>query len=268
MPAVLFERRDGVAVVTLNRPEARNALSPEVLVLLDRAWKTVAEDDDIRVAVVTGAGDTAFSSGADLKLLIPLITGARPPEDEFDHAVSDDPGLGGRALLRDGHPGKPVIAAVNGLAIAGGFELMIATDLRVVAAGTRLGLQEPKWGLFPLGGSTVRLPRQIPMAIALEILLTGDLIDSDRAHAVGLVNAVVPQADVLDTALHYAATIAANGPVAVRAIRQSAWEASGVAERDALAREYELGFPVFLTEDAREGPRAFAEKRPPRFTGG
>jgi len=195
------------------------------------------------------------------------MTGARAPEDAFDEAVISDPSLANRALLRNFDAMKPVIAAVNGFAIAGGLELLLGTDLRVSADGARFGLQEAKWGLFPLGGSTVRLPRQIPPTIAMEMLLTGDLIDAERAFHLGLLNAIVPQDEVLDAALHYAATIAANGPRAVQAIRHSTRAAYGVAEEEALARELEIGLPVFQTEDAREGPRAFIEKRPPNFTG-
>ncbi len=267
MAVVEFEQQGHIAVVTINRPETRNAFSPEVLVRLADAWRTVEHDDDIRVAVITGAGDTAFSAGADLKLLIPLMTGARQPENEYDEAIAADPAIGRRALLRDHDPGKPVIAAVNGLAIAGGFELMIACDLRVAADGARLGLQEAKWGLFPLSGSTVRLPRQIPKAVAMEILLTGDLIDAARAQELGLINRVVPQQDVLAVARRYAETISENGPVAVQAIRRSVRETAGRPEQDALAMETDIGWPVFQTEDAVEGPRAFAEKRRPEFKG-
>ena len=267
MTAVEFDLRDHVAVVTINRPEARNAIDPEVVVRLAEAWDRVDEDDEIRVAVVTGAGDTAFCSGADLKRLITLMTGAREVEDEWDRAITAEPTLAQRALLRDLGVGKPVVAAVNGFAIAGGLELMLATDIRVAADGARLGLQEAKWGLFPMGGSTVRLPRQIPRAVAMEIMLTGDLVDAERAYELGLVNQTVPQAEVLATAMHYATTIAANGPVAVQAILRSVRAADGRPEAAALATETEIGLPVFATADAREGPKAFAEKRSPRFRG-
>lgn len=267
MSAVLFERTDHVATVTINRPEARNAFNPEVLVLLAAAWERVRDDDSIRVAVLTGAGDTSFCAGADLRSLIPLMTGARQPADEFDEAIVADSGLTYRAILRNFDPGTPVIAAINGFAIAGGLELALGTDIRVAADGARLGLQEAKWGLFPLGGSTVRLPRQVPYAVAMEILLTGDLIDAERAHSLGLLNEVVPQTEVMSVAERYADTIAANGPLAVRAIRESVRAGSGMSETDALQVELELGLPIFQTEDAREGPSAFADKRAPRFQG-
>ena len=267
MPVVEVTRDDHVAVVTINRPERRNAFSPEVLVLLAATWEEVRADPEIRVAVITGAGGDAFSAGADLGLLIPLMTGARSPEDEFDEALIADPQLAERALLRTYDTGKPVVAAINGFAIAGGMELALACDLRIAADGARLGLQEAKWGLFPLGGATVRLPRQIPEAIAMEMLLTGDLLDARRGLEVGLINRVVPQRDVLGVATHYAQTIADNGPLAVQAIRRSAREAMGLPEAAGLVRERELGLPVFQTADAVEGPKAFMEKRRPEFTG-
>ena len=267
MSVVLFERRESVALITLIRPEARNAVNPEVAVRLARAWEEVKGDPQIRAAVVTGAGDKSFCAGADLARLIPLFTGARAPEDEWDEALRKDPAIGDRALLREFDPEKPIIAAVTGFCIAGGMEMLQATDIRVAAEDSKFGLQEPKWGLFPISGSTVRLPRQIPYAVAMVILLTGDLIDAGRAYDIGLVNRVVPRGDVLATALGIAQTVAGNGPVAVRAIRKSARACLGLAEKDALALERELGMPVFQTEDAREGPRAFKEKRTPRFVG-
>jgi enoyl-CoA hydratase len=264
---VLFERRGSVALITLNRPEARNAVNPELAVHLARAWEEVKQDPQIRAAVVTGAGDKSFCAGADLARLIPLFTGARTPEDEWDEAVRKDPGIPGRALLREFDPEKPVVAAVTGFCIAGGMEMLQATDLRVAAQDSKFGLQEPKWGLFPMSGSTVRLPRQIPYAVAMEILLTGELFDARRAYEIGLVNRVVPRDEVLPTALGIAQAMAENGPVAVRAIRRSARACMGLPEKDALALERELGMAVFQTEDAREGPRAFKEKRKPKFVG-
>ncbi len=263
---VQLERRQHVALITLNRPEARNAFNPEALVKLDQAWTTVREDDDVRVAVITGTG-TAFCAGADLGRLIPLFSGARQPEDEWDRALVADPGLAGRAILRDGDAVKPVIAAVNGFAIAGGMELVMGCDIRVAAEAAQFGMQEAKWAVFPAGGSTVRLPYQIPYAKAMELLLTGDLIDARQALALGFLNHVVAAQDLLSMALEIAGRIAANGPLAVRAIRASIRQAIGVPEVEALKREMELALPVFASEDAREGPRAFMEKRPPVYKG-
>jgi enoyl-CoA hydratase len=267
--AVLVERLEGgqVALITLNRPEARNSFNPEVLVRLDRLWTELEADAAVRVVVITGSGDKAFCAGADLGRLIPLMSGAREPEDEWDHALRGDPGLGDRATLRFSAFSKPVIAAVNGAAIAGGMELVQGTDIRIAAEHARFGVQEVKWALFPLGGSTVRLPRQLPEPVAIELLLTGDLIDADRAYELGFVNRVVPAADVLEAALVIARKIAANGPVAVKAIKASVKACLNLPERDAMREELRHGQPVFATEDAREGPRAFLEKRTPVFKG-
>lgn len=267
MSVVEFELRGSVAVVRLNRPEAHNALNPEMIARLADAWLRVRDEPEIRVAVLTGTGDQTFCAGADLVRLIPLMTGARQPEDEWDQRVVDDAGLGMRGALRTFDPEKPIIAALNGSALAGGMELAVATDLRVAAAGARLGLAEARWGLFPIGGSTVRLPRQIPWAAALELLLVGEPITAERAYELGFVNAVVPRPEVLPRALALAEKIAANGPLAVKAIRHSARATWGLPEHEALERELEIGMPVFATRDAREGPRAFKEKRPPRFEG-
>jgi enoyl-CoA hydratase len=266
MAVVDIERIGHVALITLNRPEVRNAISPEVMCLLEEAWKEVAAADDVRVAVVTGAGK-AFCSCADLGRLIPLNTGARPPEDQFDERVLADPGLGDRAILRHSDLDKPVIAAVNGDAIAGGCELVQGTDLRVAAEGARFGVQEVKWGLFPMGGSSVRLPAQLPYAVAMEWLLTGGLVPAERAYELGFLNRVVPPGRVLDEAMDLAGVIASNGPVAVRAIKASAKACLGRPEAEAMQLELTYGRPVFRTQDAVEGPRAFMEKRTPRFTG-
>ena len=267
MAVVEVAVQDHIALVTLNRPEARNSLSPEVLVRLWAAWQQIEDDDDVRVAIITGAGEKAFCAGADLGLLIPLTTGARQPENEFDEIVVADRGLGGRAMLRDWTPSKPVIAAVNGHAIAGGCEIVQGTDIRVAADTARFGVQEVKWALYPIGGSSVRLPRQFPEAIAMELLLTGDLLDAATCHRYGFVNHVVPAADVMAKATEIAGKIAANGPLAVKAIKAGAREARGLPETEALAVELKWGGPVFRSQDAVEGPMAFMQKRAPVFTG-
>lgn len=264
---VLFEKRGQIALITINRPEAHNAMSPEVMVRLAKAWEQVRDDDDIRVGVITGAGDRSFCSGADLGKLIPLMTGARQPEDEYDRAVMEDRNMTFRAILRNFDTEKPTIAAVNGFAIAGGMEMLQGIDLRIAAEEARFGLQEVKWAIAPGGGSTVRLPRQMPYARAMEILLTGDLISAQEAYMLGFVNRVVPRAQVLDAAFEMAEKIAANGPIAVKAIRKSARETQGRPEPEALQMESELIAHVFQTEDAREGPRSFMEKRKPVYKG-
>lgn len=266
MAVVDYERNGHVALITLNRPEARNALNPEVLCRLVDAWDEVARDDAVRVAVVTGTG-SAFCAGADLGRLIPLTTRTREPEDDYDRRVLSEAGLTDKAILRNLDLDKPVIAAINGHAIAGGCEMMQGTDLRVASVDARFGVQEVKWGLFPAGGSSVRLPAQLPYAVAMEWLLTGSLFSAERAYELGFVNRVVPTEQVLPEAMALAELIASNGPIAVRAIKASAKACLGMAEKDALALEAQLAAPVFRTRDAVEGPKAFMEKRTPVFEG-
>ena len=268
MAAVEYELNDGVAVITLNRPEARNAMSPEVLCRLYDAWQEVKNDDAVRVAVLTGAGDKAFCAGADLGRLIPLMSKSREPEDEWDHRyLANEDDLGNKASLRIHDIDKPIIAACNGHAIAGGMELVQGTDIRIAAEGALFGVQEVKWALFPAGGSTVRLPAQLPYAFAMELLLTGQLIDAQRAHELGFVNHVVPFDQVMPKALEVASVIAANGPLAVRAIKSAARALIGVPEEEAMRMESRLAAPVFASQDAVEGPRAFLEKRSPNYQG-
>lgn len=263
---VVYEKKDHIAYIRLNRPEAKNALDPETVVALADAWVDFRDDDEMRVAIVTGTGD-AFCSGADLAKLIPLITGARQAETDADKAIQADPTLSQKALLRDFELWKPVIAAVNGYALAGGCELVQATDIRVASEKASFGLTEVTWAIFPMGGSTVRLPRQVPFAKAMEILLTGEKFDAKTALELGFVNYVVPPDQLLTKAEEIAKKIASNGPLAVRAVKQSVIENSGVNVKDALARELELAMPIFMSKDAREGPKAFKEKRPPKYQG-
>ncbi len=260
-PHLLFERDGHVATVTLNRPEARNALSGEMLVRMEQAWVEIDEDPEIRVAIVTGAGGH-FCAGADLKAMA-----AGHPDDEWTPRFAADPDLHWRALLRHFQPRKPLIAAVEGYAVAGGTEILQAMDLRVAGEGAIFGVAEVRRGLFPLGGSTVRLRRQIPYAIAAELLLTGRQMSAAEAKDVGLIGHVVPDGEALDKARELADQIAANGPLAVQAVLRSLRESANLTEAEGLARELELGWPVFASQDAKEGPKAFAEKRAPRFTG-
>lgn len=266
MPVVDFEKRGHIALLTLNRPEARNSINPELGARLAAAWEQVRDDDEIRVAVVTGTG-SAFCAGADLGQLIPLVSGARKPENEWDEKVLANPALTSAALLRNFDTEKPVIAAINGHAIAGGMEMVQGTDIRVACPEAKFGVQEVKWAIFPAGGSTVRLPVQMPYAKAMELLLTGDLISAEQALELGFLNYVVPADEVLAKAMGIAEKIAANGPIAVKAIRKSARACLGLPERDALKLESKISGPVFQTEDAREGPRAFMEKRQPNYQG-
>jgi enoyl-CoA hydratase len=252
-PHALVEQRGHVLIVTMNRPHARNALSGPMLAIMRDAWDRVDRDPGIRACVLTGAGG-AFCAGADLKAMNESHPGTR----EFDPSVLE-PLLKGRRLA------KPLIAAVEGPAIAGGTEILQATDIRVAAESARFGVSEARWGLFPLGGSAVRLVRQIPYTIAADLLLTGRHISAAEAFRLGLIGQVVPEGQALATALEVAERIAANGPVAVRAILRTIRETEGMPENEAFKIEAQIGMEVFRSQDAREGPRAFAEKRKPEF---
>jgi len=264
---LIYEKKDGIAYLTLNRPEAHNAIDPETVIELVDAWTDYRDDDDLRCAIITGAGDKIFSSGADLGRLIPLFTGARQPETEADQKVQQQPDLPQKAMLRDFELYKPVIAAINGKAIAGGMELLYSADIRIAAEGAQFGLQEVKWGVFPLMGSTVKLPRQMPYARAMEILLTGDLMAAEEAYQFGFINRIVAPDQLMAEAERFARIIAANGPLAVKSVKQSVLTGIGKPLAEGLAKEMEFGIPVFLSEDAREGPKAFKEKRKPRYQG-
>jgi enoyl-CoA hydratase len=267
MPAVLVEKRNHIAYVTFNRPEVHNSFNPELLVLMSAFWEEAEKDDDVRAVIVTGAGKVAFSAGADLGKLIPLFTGARKPQDEWDHKLLGDRRIGDIAILRKYDFPKPVIAAVNGFCIAGGMEFIQATDLRVASENASFGLQEVKWAIIPAAGSLARLQRQIPYCKAMEILLTGNRIDAQEAWRLGLINYVVPQENLIAKVEELAAAIAENGPVAVRKIKEAVRRCSGRPYEEAFKIEDEIAREVMRTEDAKEGPRAFIEKRKPNYKG-
>jgi enoyl-CoA hydratase len=256
-PHALIERRGHVLIVTMNRPAARNALSAQMMALMRAAWDQTDNDPDVRVCVLTGAGG-AFCAGADLKAMTRAHPGEQFAAGDMDLSVIE-PLLKGRRLT------KPLIAAVEGPAIAGGTEILQATDIRVAGESARFGISEARWGLFPLGGSAVRLPRQIPYTVAADLLLTGRHISATEAREIGLIGQVVPDGQALARALEIADMIAANGPVAVRAILATIRATEGMAENEAFAIEARIGMAVFESEDAKEGPRAFAEKRKPEF---
>ena len=245
------------AVLTLNRPEVMNAINSEMGALLRESMADFDDDPDLWVAIITGAGDRAFCAGADLGSTIPNTT-ASARNDPI--AISED-----RQFHRIT---KPILAAVNGYCIAGGLEMMLGTDIRVAAETAEFGLQEVRWGIIPSAGSHIRLPRQIPWALAMEILLTGQRISAARAMQFGLVNRVVPQDEVMSVAQEYADAICANGPVAVRTAKEIAVRgAMGMSWEHAFGLESLLARRVFGSEDAIEGPKAFMEKRTPDFKG-
>ncbi|PXY32999.1 crotonase/enoyl-CoA hydratase family protein [Prauserella endophytica] len=255
----LVEQRGHTLVVTMNRPEARNALTGEMLAIMVDAWDRVDDDPEIRTCVLTGAGG-AFCAGADLKSM-----SRNSPSTAFEKGTFDPSRIDG--LLKGRRLTKPLIAAVEGPAIAGGTEILQGTDIRIAGESAKFGVSEARWGLFPLGGSAVRLPRQIPYTLAAEILLTGRHLTAAEAKEIGLVGHVVPDGTALEKALEIADTIAANGPLAVRAILRTMRDTEGMHEEEAFKLDAQYGVTVFASEDAKEGPRAFAEKRKPNFQG-
>lgn len=259
-PDLLVERDGHVLTVTLNRPEAKNAFSGGMLALAYDAWKLLDEDPELRVGVLTGAGGD-FCSGMDLKAL------ANGMDSDTQSRFAEDPDLHWKALLRHFRPRKPLVAAVEGYCVAGGTEILQATEVRVAGAGAQFGVAEVRRGLFPLGGSTVRLAHQIAFTNAADLLLTGRLISATEAQEMGLVGHVVADGEALTKARELADLIATNGPIAVQAVLASLRAAQNLTEEAGLANELELGWPVFASNDAKEGPRAFADKRPANFTG-
>ncbi|MET7480978.1 crotonase/enoyl-CoA hydratase family protein [Streptomyces sp. NPDC005648] len=254
------EREGATLVLTLNRPEAKNALSLPMLVGLHDGWLEADEDDEVRSIVLTGAGGS-FCAGMDLKAL----AGRGPDGERYRDRLKADPDLHWKALLRHHRPRKPVIAAVEGHCVAGGTEILQGTDIRVAGESATFGLYEVKRGLFPIGGSTVRLQRQIPRTHALEMLLTGRPYSAREAADIGLVGHVVPDGTALAKALEIAELVNACGPLAVEAIKASVYETAEMTETDGLASELKRGWPIFDTADAKEGARAFAEKRAPVY---
>jgi enoyl-CoA hydratase len=268
--AIHYEKDDEhIVVITIDRPEAKNSADMEHFKVLRESWERFDEDPEAWVAIITGVGD-AFFTGADLKRYIPEIT-------KLQRQIADD-GLteingyrlddGTRAVLRNVPLYKPIIAAVNGFCTAGGMEMIGGVDLRIASPEAKFAVMEPKRGLFAGGGTTVRLPRQIPWPQAMEFLLCADLIPAARAYEMGLLNAVVPRDQLLDTAYELARRVTANAPLAVQATKESVLRglAAGT-QKEAFGIESEIAGKIFMTEDAKEGPKAFAEKRDPVWQG-
>ncbi len=252
---VLRERRGNVEILTINRPEARNAINGAVSRTMSSVMDELVRDTDCWVVVITGSGDKAFSAGMDLKAF---------SSGEGGDIIGASGGFAG--LTQREFP-KPIIAAVNGSALAGGFEIMLSCDLVVAADHATFGIPEAKRGLIAGAGGLIRMPKRLPLAIALEMAMTGDPIDAERAYALGLVNKVVPSAEVLDEAIALAERIAANAPLAVRHSKHVMKHAADVSEEEGWKLNTEAVGVVFSSADAMEGPIAFAEKRPPKWQG-
>src|SRR5689334_12257865 len=247
----------------MNRPEAKNALSGEMLVRMYDAWVDVDEDPELRVCILQGSGGT-FCSGMDLKAFANDTQGQDNP---FQKRFEDDSDLHWKALLRHFRPRKPIIAAVEGYALAGGTEILQGTDIRVAGESAVFGITEVARGLFPLGGSTVRLRRQIPYTIAAELLLTGRRVPAAEAKEIGLIGHVVPDGQAVAKAMEIAEVVPENAPLSVQAVLRSLREGAEMTEADALANELTHGWPIFATADAKEGATAFKEKRKANFQG-
>jgi enoyl-CoA hydratase len=262
MPQVIVDRDGPIMQLTLNRPKRLNAITSTMLALIVDACAEASINDAIRCIVLTGA-DGNFSAGADLR----AMAGDTDDEGALELAQRriDDPRYVERGFLKIGRPPKPIIVAVEGVCIAGGMELLLGADIRVAGRSARFGLSEARWALYPNMGSAVRLPRQIPYTKAAEILLTGSHLTTEQAERSGLIGTIVDDGQALSTARVIADQICANGPLAVEAILATIRESSGMTEEEAFGRELDRSRAVFASEDAKEGPKAFTEKRTPNF---
>jgi enoyl-CoA hydratase/carnithine racemase len=254
--AVLYQKKEKVAYITLNRPEALNALNPETLGELHDIFIDFRKDDNLWVAILTGSGEKAFCAGADIKTAIPFLKDSR--------------GKGWRqpiTPLRGLEVWKPMIAAVNGFALGGGLELVLACDIRIASENARFGVPEVTLGLIPGWGGTQRLPRAIPLAKAAEMLMTGKAIDAQEAYRIGLVNKVVSPSELMSAAEEMAKRLCRPGPLAVRAAKEAMTKGMDMTLEEGLLLEQKLEDFVLGTEDLEEGTRAFVEKRKPTFKG-
>lgn len=252
--AIDYKKEGRVAIFTINRPEAMNALNVETMGELRDAMSAFRDDDELWVGIVTGAGEKAFCGGADIKNTLPFMQ---------EH--SRDPWAMPASIMRGLEMWKPLVAAINGMALGGGLELALACDIRIAAENVRLGTPEVTLGLIPGWGGTQRLPRAIPWCKAAEMLLMGKLIDAQEAYRIGLVNKVVPQAELMATAREWAEAICKAAPLAVRAAKEAMLRGSAMTIEEGLRLENALVTSVLATEDFDEGTTAFVEKRKPNY---
>lgn len=256
---IRFERRDRIAIITINRPDRMNAISPQTSIELYDAWSTFRDDPDLWVAVLTGAGDRAFSAGND------LVHTAQAGQATAAASLPRHVSFGGNTRRMD--TWKPSIAAINGYCLAGGLEMALACDIRIAAEHAQFGLPEVTWAIIPGAGGTQRLPRSVPPGVALDMILTAERIDAQAALRWGLISRLTTLDDLMPAALRVAETICTRGPLAVRAAKESMLRGLNMSIEQGLGLEELLSRQVGQSEDAREGPRAFAEKRSPQYKG-
>lgn len=254
---LIYEVRDRIAYITINRPEAMNAMDPEVYSLLSEAWVDVRDNPEIWVAIITGAGEKAFTAGADLKTTIPKES------EKADFWLTQKEMILNRGL----EVWKPIIAAVNGYCLAGGMTLLFATDIRVAAENAVFEISEVKRGILPGNGGTQRALKQLPYAVAMEMLILGRRLTAHEAFTYGLINRVVPLKELMTTAEEYASKLCENGPLALRAVKELAIRSQSLPLEDGIRLETAFQEYLRTTEDAKEGPKAFAEKRKPAYQG-
>jgi len=260
---IRFETQQRIAVITIDRPQVHNALDLDTSRELSEAWMRLRDDAELWIAIVTGAGDKAFSAGADLRALGEFYRALTPLQRR--QRGETQPGLGG--LTRNLEVWKPIIAAVNGYCFGGGLELALACDIRLCSENAQFGLTETSRGIIPGAGGTQRLPRIVPVGIALEMIFTAKKINAAEAYRIGLVNRVTPQAELMNAAIALANEICANAPLAVQTAKMAVWKGLELPLADGLRLENLLGEPLRQSEDTQEGIAAFAEKRKPQFQG-
>ncbi|WP_078427447.1 enoyl-CoA hydratase/isomerase family protein [Alkalihalobacterium alkalinitrilicum] len=256
---LMYEKKTDKAIITINRPEVYNCISPAGWKELGDMFQIAENDKDVRVVIITGAGDKAFCSGADLKKTIPLLLGNQR-NDELEGNIN-------HAMMKFNPISKPIIAAINGVCLAGGTELLLATDIRLASDHAVFGLPEPNWSIMAAGGSLARLIRQIPYCLAMEVLITGRKLTALEAESMGLINKVVPREELMTEVEKYANLIISNGPIAVQATKSAVIELQNVPLNEAYEKEWEFSALAFRSDDALEGINAFKEKRKPKFQG-